>query len=38
MTSDARIPLHTPALCGNELSYVAEAIEARRLSGDGTPL
>ena len=35
MTSDARIPLHKPAQCGNELSYVAEAIKARRLSGDG---
>ena len=36
MTSDAHIPLHRPALWGNELRYIADAVGARRLSGDGS--
>ena len=35
MTSDVDIPLHKPALWGNELSYLTDAVGARRLSGDG---
>ena len=36
MTSDAHIPLHKPALWGNELKYMADTVGARRWSGDGS--
>ncbi len=35
LTKEERVPFNSPRIAGNELRYIAEAIENRHLSGDG---